>query len=431
MSRLARPDEPTVITFDKGVDTRSRETKLAQGFVRDAVNVDISDQGGVLRRRGYRKIIDATTKIHSLWTDFRVPGLYYMDGGELLWTDTVRIESLGTIGHALTSFCYHAGQVYLTNTFGTFRIDSSGLTQLGVPTPPLPRVTAVDTGGMHEGHYQITLTAITGTGEESGASSAVSVKVPQGGGIELTDIPIGDVTAFRVYCTDTNGEVLYAVADVPNGTTTHTITHDRQRGAVLETLAMQPLPAGRYIRSYRGRLYIAEDNVIMWSEPLRYGLYNPAYNFLEMPDYITMFEPVAEGIYVGTPQEAVFLFGPDPHEWEYRVVDRRGVIEGSATQVPREALLPEDPRTVQLSGSHFICWMNTNETQMVGYPAGDIRPVTVRSHRGKNYAQAAASYVENRGIHQVLTIMKDSIGRSSNARSSDRVSSRVIPPEVN
>lgn len=144
----SRPMDPVTFGFERGVDTRSRETRLPAGAVRDARNVDISREGNVLRRRGWRQLI-AATNAHSLWADPRWPWLLYIDAGTLVALDPqgLSTENIGAIGDYPTSFCWHGGEVFLTNALNTLRLDEQlMLRTAGVSTPPLPLIAIVTSG---------------------------------------------------------------------------------------------------------------------------------------------------------------------------------------------------------------------------------------------------------------------------------------------
>lgn len=276
------------------------------------------------------------------------------------------------------------------------------------------------------GWYQISISAVLASGEESGAPPATMVQVSEGQVIELTLPSAPGIDHFSIYCSDTDGDTLYWALDVANGISNAIIDGGRGWGNVLETQHLQPLPQGQLIRSYRGRVYVAAENVLAWSEPLRYGLYDPRNNWLELPAEITLLAPAEDGLYVGTRAQTLWLSGDDPKDHRLVTVDRRGVIPGSAVQAPPE-VFPSD-QEIARTGDQFPCWMDTDGVQVVGYPGGRIRRITASAHVDTDYRTAAAAYLEQRGINQLLTILKTSTSGTSSARASDRVTSRIIPP---
>lgn len=75
-----------------------------------------------------------------------------------------------------------------------------------------------------------------------------------------------------------------------------------------------PLPPGIIVREYRGRLYTVSENIVYYSEPLFYEVYRAATNWIPMPDDITVFEPVKNGIWVVS-DKTRFLSGTSPEQF--------------------------------------------------------------------------------------------------------------------
>jgi hypothetical protein len=70
-------------------------------------------------------------------------------------------------------------------------------------------------------------------------------------------------------------------------------------------------PVGHLVTYYRGRVYVAVDNVVYFTEPLSYSWVDPLENFIQFPGHIRMMRPVDDGIYLSTDKKITFLAG-DP-----------------------------------------------------------------------------------------------------------------------
>lgn len=74
-----------------------------------------------------------------------------------------------------------------------------------------------------------------------------------------------------------------------------------------------PLPC-RIIRSFAGRLWMAKDNVLWYTEPYALDRVKYQRNFIQFTSDIQVLEPVSGGIWVATIEETVFLQGLNPDE---------------------------------------------------------------------------------------------------------------------
>lgn len=139
--------------------------------------------------------------------------------------------------------------------------------------------------------------------------------------------------AGRVAWTVLNGEPLYVDADglwlirsgaveaLPAGDT----TDDEAE------LLLSPLPGGSACAYWQGRVLVARGNSLLWSEPLRYGLYNPLENFIQFEERVSWLAPLASGLYVGLRSSVRFLAGQNPAEFRQTTVAGRSWARGGAT----------------------------------------------------------------------------------------------------
>lgn len=94
------------------------------------------------------------------------------------------------------------------------------------------------------------------------------------------------------------------------------------------TIVYSPPPTGGMIGYYKGRVYIAQQHILWYSEPNNYNTYNLK-KYLSFSSSIKMFKGVSKGIWVGTTNQVLFLKGNSP---ETVVQERKalvGVIKGT------------------------------------------------------------------------------------------------------
>lgn len=86
-------------------------------------------------------------------------------------------------------------------------------------------------------------------------------------------------------------------------------------------------PVGTHLAEFNGRMFIGQENVLWWSEPFNFGLYNRAESFAQFYTNIRMIKPVAGGIFVSTEKNTWFLEGQLPLQFRTYTVLNYPAIE--------------------------------------------------------------------------------------------------------
>lgn len=342
--------------------------------LRDAVNVDLTSQGNPQRRAGYARTAPMTLG-HSLWSDNALPYGLYVDAGVLhALHQGETTSSLGVfVGHQPLSYARCDDRVYFTSRVGCGMVLSSlDVVSWGVAPPGgQPLLTAVAGGALAKGQYQVVVTFTDALGRESGGTLAETVAVEDNGEVQLDAIPQPldpQVTAVNVYCTSANANVLRLFASVSPGVTSLTVNATPQ-GRPLVTQFLADLPAGQITRFGHGRQWVARGPDLYWSEPLRYGQYNPARNQIRFDGEITMLEPLGDGavgeagVYVAANGRTYWLSGADPADFRQRTVAHEGVVRGSTWREDGLAFGRDTNATV-------VFWLADNGMCRVGTPNG-------------------------------------------------------------
>jgi len=92
-------------------------------------------------------------------------------------------------------------------------------------------------------------------------------------------------------------------------------------------------PIGKFLDLYNGRMFIAKDDVLWYSQPFAYAWFNLARNYVPMPGRLVMMRAVKGGIFVSTEDEQYFLGGSKPDEMTFEKVAEYPAIEGTVTRV--------------------------------------------------------------------------------------------------
>ncbi len=271
--------------------------ELPDTALRRVVNYDVRDGGDLHRRKGSTQVHVGTIVPKTLFSnDQRV---LFVESGNL-W-ELVKISGVWNPMLVRTGVGNHAmhyldvnRNIYYTNAVITGMLDPDGADlPWGIQGPhEQPNVTASDSGGvLTAGDYQVAITFLDESGQESGTGLAKVVSVTSDtGSIELTDIPTTvDGITVQVYCSSPNGEGLYRVGQTLSGSPIFRIAVvDNVQTIKLQTQFGIKPPAGEILEYHNGRIYIAEGRVVWFTDALRYGLVKPAKNFLQFPADVTV-----------------------------------------------------------------------------------------------------------------------------------------------
>lgn len=185
-------------------------------------------------------------------------------------------------------------------------------------------------------------------------------------------------------------------------------------GGLGQTYAAQV--RGSIVRHYRGRLYAVDGRVIWATDAMNYKRVDLMRGFLMMESEIILFEPVANGIYVGTQNEGVrFLAGPDFKQLQLVKADNLQAVRGSGLAV--------DGADFGSIGASAV-WL-TAKGWVFGSGDGATKRLTDKSLALPSYEQSTSILREQNGIRQLLSIVKGSSSGSS-ASASDVITSEVI-----
>lgn len=406
--------------WSKGINNIDRVDSIAPDELREASNVDIDRYGKVSRRTGYSQIV-AGTGARSIWSNGKI--LLYADGTDLIRIHPEQNNATTVLDSRFTpgeSVCYLDvnGDVYYSDGLVTGKLNqNSGLSTWGVEQPSgQPLVVPSATGGLDEGVYQVVVTYISDTGEESGTSGGIKATVPAGGGISLMSIPqpvSNNVTHVGIYATKANGDTFYLYETIAVGVTSRTISATSTWGRTLETQFMSKMPPAELLAFYNGRIYSAKGNIVTFSEPLRYGLYKPSRNIFVYPSEVTVIAPVADGIFI-VADRTYFLQGGDPSVMQQVEKLEYGAIKGSSLVLPVSATGTDEP---------VVAWWSSKGL-VYGRNGGSVENVMEKRVAVDEYVNGALLYREEDGIRQILSLMNEKPSDNS-LKVSDRATAEI------
>lgn len=343
-------------------------------FLTAADNVDITANGFIKRRRG--TTLEAAGRAHSLWSDDRSAFVVLADALTEL-TDAGAGLSRAAVRASMprlpVSYSRGAdGAVYWSNGMDLRRVLNGVDRPVVTPAPQAlgPADVVVSAGGaLRPGKYLLALTAISEDGE-SPATPAVQLDVPENGKIALA-------TAHHVYLSGADGDIL-----TYQGQLAEVYTHN-ENGRQCPTLNTAPMPAGTIVRHFKGRLLTVIGNVLFFSRPYNYGVYDPSAGYIAFAEALTVVEPTDRGLYLCA--EKTWLL-PDLVGSQLQDLLPYGGIAGSGGRAP---------------DSETVFW-NTPRGLVVAGPDGSVRNVQEDALRFSEAVSSATLYREQDGMAHIV-----------------------------
>lgn len=171
---------------------------------------------------------------------------------------------------------------------------------------------------------------------------------------------------------------------------------------------------GNIVRHFKGRIYAVDGRVVWATEPMDYLRVDLMRGFMMFESEVLLFEPVSDGIYVGTQNEGVrFLAGSDFKQFQLRNADSLQPVRGSGVSVDG---------AVFDSVGQGAAWLTTRGW-VFGAGDGLTRRLTDEALALPSYESATSLIREVNGLRQLMSFAK---GGSESAGVSDVLTSEVI-----
>lgn len=396
--------------WPKGINNLSPESGLAaRGALREAVNVLLDADGHPRRRDGSTKLVDVA-RGHSLWSapDFAPFALFVSNGFlHALYPDE-RVEATTIeVGDLPTAFAIFGERIAWTNDAGCGMVDMELSPHRWAPEQPPgpPLLMAVSGQAGEPGTVQVVATFVDELGRESGCGVASTIELGEGEGVEAI-LPMAldpSIKEISIYVTESNGDVLRLHTSVPAGESVVMLT-GYARGRVLSTQHLQPMPCGHLLAQHNGRQWVASNDTLIWSEPLRYGLWSPAKNRVRFSDRISVMAPVGSGsdgagVFVAAGGRVYWLGGADPSNFNQTIVSMHGAIAGTLVMIAGTDVGLE-------TASPVACWLSRNGQYVAGLPGGQLVQLKLNEAVTDSAESGASVVIEQDGLHRIVTSLQ-------------------------
>ncbi len=204
------------------------------------------------------------------------------------------------------------------------------------------------------------------------------------------------VTTLPMEYVDVNENVYYSNASVNGYIDTLGVSNLHTDPAVEYKETPKP---GQHIEYYNGRIYIARNHTLWFTDVFAFSRVDMRYNAIEFKDEITMLKAVDDGLYISLGDindrsSVVFLSGATPEEFVQRVVADYGAIEGTATK-PKEAFIGDGVK------GQVVLWASRKGI-CLGGNGGSFRNLTTEKYEVPTNRYGSGFFRINSGVPQYI-----------------------------
>lgn len=359
-------------------------------YVRDALNVNITPTGRVELIGGPSHV--CASQYRWVWQSplhGDVFGLLSDKWVKINPKDWTSIE-LATVGTGRLYHCVLNNLVCVSSDNGLFSYNGAQANRLSIDSPPPPFVQSLSNqGSLVGGVYGICVSWVRG-GYESSPSRVSFIDAHQDDSIVIT-LPLcmdGSIESARIYATKPDGSRLYLMGDYPVSGQ-FTIALLPQLGRALQFYGLSPMPSGKYLCAWKGRMVNSRSNVLRFSQPMAYHVWDELHDFIQFPQTITFVQPVEGGIWVGQVDHVVFLSGVTPSDMRVEIRAAKPPIPGSHLTIKSELV----GGNIAPDGSPVAAWLSENGYAL-GTSAGNLIELNGDTLSGI-YGQSGQSVVQD------------------------------------
>lgn len=403
----------------KGLDNVTDPQSTNPSFLKKVENINIDKTGGLSKRKGYLKKDSANYS--SLWASENGLGCYGTRNEDLirLNDDYSFITLKSSVGLDKLSFDEIDNIIYYSSNNVNGIIHNGLNKEWGIDKNNLSPSLSITAGSLEEGTYQVAFTYVRDDGTESGTSRASIIELPSNSGITLS-IPTssdGSIISVRIYCSTLNGNTLYYSGSSLLGTV-YTITDSYNLTNPLRTFNLDKAPLGHIVKYYKGRLYVAQDNILWYSEPFQYNYFKLDSNYIEFAEKIKEVMPVEDGIWIGS-DSLYYLSGSSPDDFKRSLKEHIKIIEGTSTKVSGSYIHMDNTPV----GYKWI--VSSDLGIFILFNQGLVINLTSTSVELKSSDSGTSLFLQDGGLNQYLSILKTN-QNPNNSVVGDLVESTIV-----
>lgn len=379
-----------------GIDNISEDAAMVQGgrepfvFVRDAVNVNITKAGKIDMIASGGKVTDCAYK--NMWQSplhKDVFAIYVNDWVKVkIEGDSWSHEVLATIGDGEVCHTVLNNLVVVAGKHGVYTYDGRIAQPLTIDAPPMP----VAYGGIDQTKQtrSVAISWLRGA-MESPLSDYVTAGIQTDVVLPMVFDPT--ITGVNIYSTSVGGTDMQLAGTVNRDATSFTVTEDHKLGMAAQFAHLSPMPTGKYLCYWRGRLITATANIIRFSEPLAYHLHDERHGFIQTGQRVTFIQPVDGGLWVGQTDHVIFIEGTSLDNMSISIKSGKAPIPNSAIQMNSD-----DIGEAAAGGPLVVAWLASN-----GYVVGNSTGQIIEFQSGRIDGISAQSSTTVRLARRLVT----------------------------
>jgi len=401
-----------------GLNNVSRPERTDPKYLKEALNIDIDKTGGIQKRLGYSLLESGS--FHSLWSE-GVNSFAVKDDNLVRINPDLTTTLLKSGIYSKLSFDERDGLVYFTGETANGVIDGNSVIPWGIEEPNPKPTLSVTGGGLSAGVYQVAMTYIRSNGLESGSSVAQQLLVGDMAGIALTNLPVSsdpEVVNIRIYVSTADGEVLYLYRDLPNGTTSTIITSVSSAMMPLPSFNRHVAPKGSIVKIYHQRAFVADSNILWYSDPFSYNWFDYHKSYFVFPAPIRALMPVEGGLWVAA-DKLYYLIGKDAESMRMEMKEPVEVVPNTSVRIPGAYIFIENTPI-------GYKWLTTTDKGIyILFNDGIALNMTEKNVTFPEADSGAAVFVQQDGINRYLSIL-DKKKESDNTAVGDLATGVII-----
>lgn len=358
-------------------------------FVRKAENLNISKNGKVSLRQG---LIERTaTPFKDIWQSPLHKDVFARLGDKwvLVNADTWEHTELATVGYGSLSHCVVNNLVYVSGDAGIFQYDGSKAEKVTIEEAPSPLVITDLISGSVSGKVMLAISFLRDD-KEGPVSEVISIEPTQSFSVIPPVTLDQSLTAFNLYASTPSGSELYLIDTIPLSDGRRDYAAIPASKAVAKFRHLSPMPSGKNLCLWRGRLITTHKNLIRFSEPLAFHLHNKAEGFYQMPQRITFLAAVSGGLWIGQNDGVVFLRGSDPDDFALETKALAAPVPNSLVMVDAEQVSAEISQ-----GERCALWLSENGF-VIGTASGQAIEIHAKALKGITGQRATSVVLDGR-----------------------------------
>lgn len=409
---------PKVVTLDtfKGLNNTLRPDRTEPDYFKEQLNLDLDKNGALSLRPGFSQVISGDC--HSLWKNYLVK-----DGDLVSFDGSYTTTALkASVSSSKLSYEEVNSQVFFTGTEESGIITEGQISSFGIEhVNPLPTIAEGSVGKLPNGTYLVAFTYIDATGLEGGTDVYGRIEISDESSIDISNIPTPvdtNITKVRIYCSSEDGEELMLAKDVAIGISTTTISDLQRSRLPLQSFGVYPAPLGHILRYAHSRMWVAEENILHYSEPYSYTWFKSD-NYYMFPERITAVMPTAGGMWVSA-DRLYYLAGKEPSKITVEEKEPIKAVEGTDVKIPGAYVFLENTPI-------GYKWMFTTDRGMyIAFNDGVVLNMTEKNATMPIATEGASLFYQREGINKYISLLKDADSSKQNMAVSDQATAEII-----